>query len=865
MVAPVREYNRQFGAQSADQGRRATPEDFGSAHGLQDLAQGMTSAASIMQRHEENREISDAQLKMAESDAVWDEKRQQLQKEAQPGVSTATKIKDDMTGYFTQMAGNYKTDAARNYVRLHGTRLTTQNFNQSSAFDVDLVVKDRFNKIDGIFDGAQKLVYSDPSQYEAKKSAILFDAKNRIGVFDMPGDARVQVALDKEVQKRVEGLALMAAQGDLQNPAVRGMIVGSVKAPVNTEGVIQTLLKREGGYVVNDAGRGETNFGINKTAHPNEDIKGMTAEKAAQIYKRDYWDAYGVGNLDPSVQAVVFDGVVNHRSGFKEQLVSAAKNGASAQQLGEMRMAEYRRLAEADPSKAKYMTSWTKRVNDTIREVAETSSQVDTPPELKQKPAWWDDLSAEKQVAVTRDAQTLEHQNRNIADRANAKLINDEQNHFAATGKLSAQAPKMNNVTDPEQRQELQTLYDASSKLAGIMDKPAAEQNEFLERNKPEASGIPGDYTYKLKVYGQMARFINENQKLRQEDQVTAAYRMGFGGKQAEIKPLAEYGDGEKLGVEISNRVAHTDAIQKTWGMKDNKIFMENEAQNVRNTFRSLKVEDQPAYLSGLAKNISKEHFDALTKQVWKNDHEIRGAAILSNLGTTKSQNGSSAERTSELILLGRKVLDSNVVKEGGEKMPGFKGVLPSDESIREYVGAHLAGQYLPETMINALTNVVKAHYIGNLQTKGVQKTYELTESANQTYLKDSIKTVIGVPSTVGPTKVTRPWGMSDAEFQDDVKAQANEMGFMGRHYGLVAIEGRDKQYALVINGKTEGTIDLNRPNYKQLQSGGDTIEPRASGVYGDAFKMDSVKEALGISNFKLPNGRADELGWWEQ
>lgn len=861
MVAPVREYNRQFGAQSADQGRRATPEDFGSANGLQDLAQGMTSAALIMQRHEENREISDAQPKMAESYAVWYEKRQQLQKEAQPGVSTATKIKEDMTVYFTQMAGNYKTDAARNYVRLHGARLTTQNFNQSSAFDVDLVVKDRFNTMKKVDEINERIVVADPSKYQQVKDAMMFDVENQIGIYNFPGDARHKLALKAATSASLEKLAYMAAQGDLQNPAVRGMIVGSVKSQsgvtnLQFNDVFDKLLSAESGKkqvdengnpIISKKGAIGIAQVMPGTAPEAAKLAGLPFDENKYKYDAEYNKSLGKAYLQAKISE--FDGDV--------------VKGLAAYNAGASRV-----MSAVGSRGTDWLSAMPEETQQYVKTIAGNSvgvDVVDTPPELKQKPAWWDDLSAEKQVSVTRAAQTLEHQNRNIADRANAKLINDEQNHFAATGKLSAQAPKMNNVTDPEQRQELQTLYDASSKLAGIMDKPAAEQNEFLERNKPEASGIPGDYTYKLKVYGQMARFINENQKLRQEDQVTAAYRMGFGGKQAEIKPLAEYGDGEKLGVEISNRVAHTDAIQKTWGMKDNKILMENEAQNVRNTFRSLKVEDQPAYLSGLAKNISKEHFDALTKQVWKNDHEIRGAAILSNLGTTKSQNGSSAERTSELILLGRKVLDSNVVKEGGEKMPGFKGVLPSDESIREYVGAHLAGQYLPETMINALTNVVKAHYIGNLQTKGVQKTYELTESANQTYLKDSIKTVIGVPSTVGPTKVTRPWGMSDAEFQDDVKAQANEMGFMGRHYGLVAIEGRDKQYALVINGKTEGTIDLNRPNHTRYKYGGDVVQKINYGIYADAFNAESVKEALGISNFKLPKGRADELGWWEQ
>jgi hypothetical protein len=278
-----------------------------------------------------------------------------------------------------------------------------------------------------------------------------------------------------------------------------------------------------------------------------------------------------------------------------------------------------------------------------------------------------------------------------------------------------------------------------------------------------------------------------------------------------------------------------------------------------------MKVEDQPAFLAGLSQNITKEHFNALAQQVWKGDHEVRGAAILSTFGDTKSQNGDSAARTSELILLGRKVLDANVAAEGGEKMPGFKGILPSDESIREYVGEHLKGVRLPESAIHSVSQTVKAHYVGKMQTKGVQKTYELTESDNQKALKDSMKSVIGEPSTVGPMQVVRPWGMSDSQFQEEVKNQASTMGYVKGTYGLIS-NGQSKQYEIVVNGiGTKQVIDLNRPNYKQLQSGGDTIEPRDTGIYADAFKTESVKEALGLKNVKLPKGRADELGWWEQ
>lgn len=51
------------------------------------------------------------------------------------------------------------------------------------------------------------------------------------------------------------------------------------------------VLEEEGGYEAPtpaDPG-GETNFGISKRAYPNEDIKGMTPERAKQIYRADFW------------------------------------------------------------------------------------------------------------------------------------------------------------------------------------------------------------------------------------------------------------------------------------------------------------------------------------------------------------------------------------------------------------------------------------------------------------------------------------------------------------------------------------------------------------------------------------------------
>lgn len=50
------------------------------------------------------------------------------------------------------------------------------------------------------------------------------------------------------------------------------------------------VLRHEGGYVNDPADPGgETNFGISKRYHPDEDIKNMTAKRAGEIYLNDYW------------------------------------------------------------------------------------------------------------------------------------------------------------------------------------------------------------------------------------------------------------------------------------------------------------------------------------------------------------------------------------------------------------------------------------------------------------------------------------------------------------------------------------------------------------------------------------------------
>jgi len=99
------------------------------------------------------------------------------------------------------------------------------------------------------------------------------------------------------------------------------------------ETAIEQVLAHEGGYVnhPNDPG-GETKYGISRKAYPGLDIKNLTVEEAAEIYRRDFWEPIqGEAIQSQDVAANLLDYAVN--AGVKrasrtiQLLTGAAQDG----------------------------------------------------------------------------------------------------------------------------------------------------------------------------------------------------------------------------------------------------------------------------------------------------------------------------------------------------------------------------------------------------------------------------------------------------------------------------------------------------------------------------------------------------------
>ena len=154
---------------------------------------------------------------------------------------------------------------------------------------------------------------------------------------------------------------------------------GSVNAAF--EAALEKTLKYEGGYVKDDAGKGESNFGINKSANPDVDVKNLTKEKARELYKKRYWDAIGGDALaakDPALATVAFDTAVNMGVSKASQLIAQSKGDPSA--MLSLRQQHYDNLIKDNPKKfAPYEKGWKDRVADLATSVIPSAQAGELP------------------------------------------------------------------------------------------------------------------------------------------------------------------------------------------------------------------------------------------------------------------------------------------------------------------------------------------------------------------------------------------------------------------------------------------------------------------------------------------------------
>lgn len=209
--------------------------------------------------------------------------------------------------------------------------------------------------------------------------------------------------VQNRLNKQSDNSSKMATLGKMSEALTAGANAGG---NVNTAGVPQSAItptgngdpfrqalgfvrKAEGGYAnnPNDKG-GATNLGITQGTYnswrksnklPSKDVKSITEGEATAIYKKNYWDASGAGNLaktNPALAQVHFDTAVNMGVGRASQLLKAS--GQDPEKYLAIRQQKYNEFAQ-NPSQKQFLEGWTNRNENLKKSIAGIQPQGKAP------------------------------------------------------------------------------------------------------------------------------------------------------------------------------------------------------------------------------------------------------------------------------------------------------------------------------------------------------------------------------------------------------------------------------------------------------------------------------------------------------
>lgn len=218
--------------------------------------------------------------------------------------------------------------------------------------------------------GATNLLYGPNGKQELRNATArrvqaenaLNQAQGVIGTPDAPSGAAASPAAPASPPAAAGASPTPRLGGDTAPAAPAKAAPGTV--PIGSfSAALDHTFGAEGGYNAKDANGAEVNMGINAAAHPGEDVKNMTRERASEIYKTEYWDPIGGDKLakeNPGMAHAGFDIAVIDGAGRAKELI--AKADGDPNKLVDLQQQFQNSLIAKDPSRyGRYADVWQKR------------------------------------------------------------------------------------------------------------------------------------------------------------------------------------------------------------------------------------------------------------------------------------------------------------------------------------------------------------------------------------------------------------------------------------------------------------------------------------------------------------------------
>lgn len=160
---------------------------------------------------------------------------------------------------------------------------------------------------------------------------------------------------------------------------------------------VDHIMSLEGGYVDHAVDKGgRTKYGITEARYPDEDIEGLTKDRAKMLYLEDFWLKYSINDLPDLYRLLIMDMYVNHSPRGVALIVQRSINSKAGRDVlsvdgifGEktkralmsyrpelfrimaFRVDYYHRIIKNDPSQKVFYVGWINRCLKLYSEIYE--------------------------------------------------------------------------------------------------------------------------------------------------------------------------------------------------------------------------------------------------------------------------------------------------------------------------------------------------------------------------------------------------------------------------------------------------------------------------------------------------------------
>ena len=368
---PIYQERQQVSQQLTTPDLRAPDANAGAiGRGLQQVGQGLQNLAVGQLRIDTENGKAWAAQAGGEADLTWTQRFKQFQETAKPGAANFTRdVLKDFDPYADELLKTAPDEFSKRFLSEKLSSIRQNLGREAIRFEATESQNNRIFSIeDGITKSAQAVALNPNPAF----------AQTIIGQNDAIIDSMWLSPTKKEQLKRANRETVSGAYFTVlakTNPNAVVEMFGGTGAKLSPDNVrdatVEFILKEEGStYVANDAGAGEAKYGIVAKFNPGVDVKNLTKEQAAKIYREKYWPSAKADQLPPAMAAVMMDTAVNMGPGKADQFLKQS-NGDIGVYLN-LRRAEYQKLATQDPQKyGQYLNGWMARV-DRLEQFAQT-------------------------------------------------------------------------------------------------------------------------------------------------------------------------------------------------------------------------------------------------------------------------------------------------------------------------------------------------------------------------------------------------------------------------------------------------------------------------------------------------------------